>query len=200
MRQFAGALGKRCNYCHVGEPGADLATYDFASDDKEEKRIARIMLEMTNEINGTHLTKLEHEKTVRVRCITCHRGVDEPETIDNVVLASIDKDGLDAALTEYREMREEYYGQGSYDFSDRPLNTVAERLAGEKGDVAGAITVMQMNVEFNGDKSYPYLLLAQLYAQSGDKGAAVSSIEKSLEIEPDNPWAQKLLGRIQSSE
>ena len=76
---------------------------------------------------------------------------------------------------------------------------MAERLAGEKGDVAGAITVMQMNVEFNSDKSYPYLLLAQLYAQSGDKNAAVASIEKSLEIEPDNPWAQKLLGRIQSS-
>ena len=31
MRGFTGALGVRCNYCHVGEEGKPLSTFDFAS-------------------------------------------------------------------------------------------------------------------------------------------------------------------------
>jgi hypothetical protein len=31
MRGFAIGLGVRCTYCHVGEEGAPLSTYDFAS-------------------------------------------------------------------------------------------------------------------------------------------------------------------------
>ena len=200
MRAFSGALGKRCHYCHVGEPGADLSTYDFASDEKEEKQIARVMMEMTNDINGTHLSKLEHEKTVRVRCVTCHRGVDEPETIDNIMIESVEKDGVDAALAHYRELRGEYYGSASYDFTSGPLNTVAERLAGELQDAEGAIAVMKMNIDYNPDESYPHLLLGQIYMQSGDKDAAIASVEKALELEPDNEWAKKMLARMKSSE
>jgi tetratricopeptide (TPR) repeat protein len=200
MRAFSGALGKRCHYCHVGEPGADLSTYDFASDEKEHKRIARIMMTMTNDINNTHMPKLEKESAIRVRCVTCHHGVNEPETIDNIVMATAGKDGVDAAMTEYRELRERYYGSASYDFGSGPLNTLAERLAGESQDLDGAIAVMQMNLEFNPDESYPYLLLGQLYMQAGDKEAAVASVEKALELEPDNAWAQKMLERMKASE
>ena len=33
MPGFTRALGVRCSYCHVGEEGESLSTYDFASDD-----------------------------------------------------------------------------------------------------------------------------------------------------------------------
>jgi len=200
MRQFAGALGKRCNYCHVGENPASLEGYDFASDEKEPKRVARIMMNMTGEINNTHLPELKRDSVIRVRCITCHHGVDEPETIDNIVLAVVEDDGLDAAIAKYREMREEYYGKASYDFSAGPLNTVAESLAGKRDDVAGAITVMKMNIEFNPDQSFSHLFLGQLYQSSGDKAAAIASVEKSLEIDPDNKWAKGMLEKIRASE
>src|SRR5262245_24181699 len=37
MRGFTRGLGVRCPFCHVGEEGADLSTFDFASDEKPTK-------------------------------------------------------------------------------------------------------------------------------------------------------------------
>ncbi|MGH6693463.1 MAG: hypothetical protein ACREF4_22565, partial [Gammaproteobacteria bacterium] len=34
MRQVTFALGVRCEYCHVGEAGQPLETFDFKADDK----------------------------------------------------------------------------------------------------------------------------------------------------------------------
>lgn len=199
MRSFAGALGKRCNYCHVGENPASLKDYDFASDEKETKRVARVMMKMTNDINKTHLPTLERDNVTQVRCVTCHHGVEDPETIDNVMIGVAEKDGVDAALGKYRELRDEYFGKASYDFSAGPLNTVAERLAQNK-DLEGAITVMKMNVELNPDQSYSYLFLGRLYMAAGDKASAIANVEKSLEIDPDNRFAKGILEKIKASD
>ena len=37
MKGFTGALGVRCWYCHTGEEGKPLSTFDFASDAKANK-------------------------------------------------------------------------------------------------------------------------------------------------------------------
>jgi hypothetical protein len=34
----------------------------------------------------------------------------------------------------------------------------------------------------------------------GDKEAAITSIERALELEPDNQWAKRLLERVRASE
>ncbi len=49
MRGFAGAVGGRCNYCHVGENADTLEGFDWASDDVETKPVARAMMKMTSE-------------------------------------------------------------------------------------------------------------------------------------------------------
>jgi hypothetical protein len=59
MRYFAWALGKDCEFCHV--------EHKFDADDKEEKRTARKMVEMTAAINGHNF-----EGHQEVRCFTCH--------------------------------------------------------------------------------------------------------------------------------
>src|SRR5580692_13151166 len=46
MIGFTRALGVRCSYCHVGEEGKPLSTFDFASDDNPNKNRAREMLRM----------------------------------------------------------------------------------------------------------------------------------------------------------
>src|SRR5262249_51104937 len=51
MRGFAFALGVRCEHCHAEKPGGQKFELDFASDDKEEKKTARLMLEMVSGIN-----------------------------------------------------------------------------------------------------------------------------------------------------
>jgi hypothetical protein len=38
MRNFAGDLGVRCQFCHVGQEGQPLQQFDFASDEKQRSR------------------------------------------------------------------------------------------------------------------------------------------------------------------
>jgi tetratricopeptide (TPR) repeat protein len=196
MREFAGALGARCNFCHVGENPSSLEGYDFASDEPKNKNVAREMMKMAGQINETILPAAG--VNARVQCVTCHRGLKEPETLDNVLLHTVEEGGTEAAQTKYRELREEYYGMGAYNFGPGTLNTVAETIAQEKKDIDGAIALMKLNVEFNPDAAFSHLMLGQLYAEKGDKDAAIASIERSLEIEPDNNWAKRMLERIKS--
>src|SRR6266545_5004524 len=50
MRNFASALGVRCQYCHIGQEGQPLAQFDFAKDEKRTKLTARQMMRMVEEI------------------------------------------------------------------------------------------------------------------------------------------------------
>ena len=87
MKHFSGALGVNCSYCHVGEEGAPLSTYDFESDAKAEKRTARQMLILTHKLNqmeelpGEPRASLSDMSKNRVTCYTCHRGDTHPETM-----------------------------------------------------------------------------------------------------------------------
>jgi Photosynthetic reaction centre cytochrome C subunit len=92
MRTFTRSLGVRCNHCHVVTATTPKEELDFPADTKEEKRIARVMIQMTRQINGEWLERVEqveghHEAETdsaaapqqRVGCWTCHRGHPEPE-------------------------------------------------------------------------------------------------------------------------
>src|ERR1700716_3511110 len=63
VRNFAGALGVRCHYCHVGQEGQPLAQFDFAKDEKRTKLTARQMMRMVEEINRRLDTLPEHAQT-----------------------------------------------------------------------------------------------------------------------------------------
>jgi len=79
MRGFTRALGVRCPYCHVGEEGADLSTFDFASDEKPTKKTARVMLQNLMDTNAKFASI--GDKPVaepRISCWTCHRGEAKP--------------------------------------------------------------------------------------------------------------------------
>ena len=79
MRGFTRALGVRCDHCHVGPGPATLEGFDFASDGKETKKVARVMMRMTQEINTRLLPQTGRSPLTEVRCMTCHRGVAKPE-------------------------------------------------------------------------------------------------------------------------
>jgi hypothetical protein len=81
MRGFTRGLGVRCPYCHVGEEGADLSTFDFASDEKPTKKTARVMLKMAMGVNE-ELASVGDKPAgeARVTCYTCHRGATKPLT------------------------------------------------------------------------------------------------------------------------
>src|SRR6476620_9337894 len=55
MVSFSRSLGVRCQFCHVGQEGAPLSTFDFASDARPHKNIARGMIRMVQHINAADL-------------------------------------------------------------------------------------------------------------------------------------------------
>jgi hypothetical protein len=78
MRGIARSLGTRCNHCHVANPPDAKEEFDYASDAKPEKKVARTMLRMVRNINGEYISKVNaHGQTVT--CFTCHRGHTVPE-------------------------------------------------------------------------------------------------------------------------
>lgn len=81
MRGYAGALGVECNFCHVQAPGQ--RRLDFASDTKEDKGIARIMIRMTQTVNEQYMAQVKDPDAMpedkQVTCGTCHRGHKMPE-------------------------------------------------------------------------------------------------------------------------
>jgi hypothetical protein len=94
MRIFTRSLGVRCDHCHVVTATEPKQVLDFPSDAKEEKKIARVMLRMTMELDGTWMPRVaaaeghpgtpkmvppQQAVTGRVGCWTCHRGKAEPE-------------------------------------------------------------------------------------------------------------------------
>ena len=76
MRGYSKALGVECEFCHAEDPATHRL--NFASDAKDDKGIARIMITMTQEINKKYLSTVKDpdatpaDKTVT--CGTCHRG------------------------------------------------------------------------------------------------------------------------------
>jgi hypothetical protein len=82
MKSFSMSLGVRCNFCHVAQqvPGQDHPKFDFASDDKQEKIIARKMMMMTSAINENYIGKMiggDHALE-QIKCVTCHMGRQTP--------------------------------------------------------------------------------------------------------------------------
>lgn len=72
-KEYATPLSWNCTNCHRFAPQGN-----WASDTANDKRRARFMQQMTNDINLVQLPKLYPKDTPKVTCATCHRGYNEP--------------------------------------------------------------------------------------------------------------------------
>lgn len=192
MRGFSGALGVRCNYCHVGEEGKPLATFDFVSDKNPNKDRAREMMRMLGSISD-HLQKIEPSgpERVGVRCQTCHQGRPRPTTLEEELLAAYRKDGQKAIASRYAELRERYYGGGGLDFGERSLNNLGYELleSAAPEDVEAAIAALQLNTEQFPKSGNAWDSLAEAYAKAGKSEIAGIYYRKSIEVDPGNEHA-----------
>jgi hypothetical protein len=199
MRGWTQELGVRCNHCHVGPD--NLQGMDFASDEKATKRTARRMLEMSQKINGELLADLpvaeEGEDHQAVSCYTCHRGQATPPRNLVDVLAEVAKEsGPEAAIDEYRAMREEHESAGRYDFREESLSRLSRRHA-ESGDFDGALAVLDGAKEFFGDSPSVYTNEGMIKFSQGDLEGARASFTQAVEIDPDFGWAKQSMARLE---
>ena len=200
MRGFAGDLGVRCVHCHTATNPEDLSTFNWASDQKPTKDIARAMMKMSSDINETLDKQLGETRPdhLDVTCFTCHHGNHKPETLADALVPVIKKDGPDAAVARYRELRKEYYGQATFDFSEWSLVTVAEELGRDPAQAKAAIALLNLNLEFYPESAATYARMAEIQHASGDTAAALASFEKAAQLAPDDPRLKARIEAIKS--
>jgi hypothetical protein len=72
MRVWNEALKVDCVFCHVGQIGKPLSTFDFASDSKSRKESSRVMLRAVMDTNEKFKAINPDDPPV-VMCSTCHK-------------------------------------------------------------------------------------------------------------------------------
>jgi tetratricopeptide (TPR) repeat protein len=106
----------------------------------------------------------------------------------------IEKNGLEAGLTMYRDIRsgpetELYFDQGEF-------NALGYRLLGS-GQVKAALEIFKAIVEMYPESANAHDSLAEGYLRSGDKELAIRHYRKSLELNPENSNAAEQLKRLE---
>jgi len=198
MRGFTYALGVNCAYCHVEEPAAQPGGRPRlrpALDDKIEKQKARFMLTMVDTLNRITLAALpQRHQGVTIQCVTCHRGSPIPGTIETVLTDAVDKLGPDSAVARYKKLRETM-GNGRYDYTEGPVNSVSRSLA-ERGKADAAIALLLMNQEFNANSADIDLQLGDIYEKKGDKEKAIVRYQAALTKRPNDPRVKQRLTNL----
>jgi hypothetical protein len=196
MRGMSLQLGVRCQYCHLGEEGKPLSTFDFASDEKRTKQTAREMLHLVAEINRRLDTLPQRPaNTVEVTCRTCHRGVSRPETLASLVVQSSLSHGPDSAAVLYQRLRDRYFGRDAYDFGEQSLNAAASDLAGtNRYDLAFAAVALN-------DRQFPAsatlaMFRGELELGRSDTTAAAAAFREALRRDPQFEAARRRLTEI----
>jgi len=198
MIGFTRALGVRCSYCHKGEEGKPLGTYDFPSDENPNKNRAREMLRMLGSIND-HLKKIQPSGDQRVNmwCDTCHRGRPRPMTLEEELFEQYRMRGVEPALDYYADLKQKYYGRGPYDFGENALNNFGYEVL--KNDAAGAIQVFRLNAAQFPQSSNVWDSLAEAYMKSGNLKKAEVYYQKALARDANDQNAKDMLQRIKES-
>ena len=87
MHNWSGSLGVHCDFCHAPDPNHlghnGRPRLNFADDSKTEKKVARLMYTMTQQVNKDYIGKaMDMEMDGMgslVTCGSCHRGHQIPE-------------------------------------------------------------------------------------------------------------------------
>lgn len=193
MRNFAGDLGVRCQFCHVGEEGMPLERFDFAKDQKRTKLVPRQMMWMVAEINR-RVDTLPDRPTpgVRVTCRTCHHGVSRPVPLQNVVMDAAATGEADSAI---RAFRAKYYCRDAYDFGEPSLNIAAFRLA-RANRFPEALALLGLNEEFFPGSSGMYVFRGNVLLLRGDTTGAAAAYREAVQRDSTNAEARGRLRDI----
>jgi hypothetical protein len=196
MRNITGDLGVRCQFCHVGKEGQPLSQFDFASDDKRTKLVARQMMLMLQEINRRIDTiPARSTPALQATCATCHRGLSRPVPLSTALVETATASGADSATRTYRALRARYYGRDAYDFGEPTLNTAAFRLA-RAGKFDDALALLKLNEEQFPTSSGPYVVRGNIALMRGDTTAGAAAFREAIRRDSTNNEARGRLRDI----
>jgi hypothetical protein len=111
------------------------------------------------------------------------------ETLSTVIASS----GIDAATNQYHDLKTA--GAATYNFDEAELNALGYQLLGAK-KFKEAIRVLELNVEAYPQSSNVYDSLGEAYMDDGNKPQAIANYKKSVELNPKNGNAVKMLRKL----
>lgn len=114
-------------------------------------------------------------------------------SIAHVLQQTIDEEGIEAAIARYRRLRESE--PGGYDFRESELNELGYYYL-ENEDLTTAIAVFKLNVEAYPDRFNTYDSLGEGYMKAGDRERAIENYRRSLELNPRNQNARRMLAEL----
>jgi hypothetical protein len=111
----------------------------------------------------------------------------------DVISQTINSQGIDAGVAQYRSLRERGFPGLSENFSD--TNKLGYRFLG-KGENQAAIQIFQLNVETHPKSSHAYDSLGEAYAAAGNKELSIENYRKALALNPENTNSKAALLRL----
>ncbi len=204
MDRIAMDLGVTCDHCHAQaklppgvKPKPGEETFDFALDDKPAKKTARQMLIMLRTINAMVPVALGKgaDQVVHVQCVTCHHGMPSPpRQLPEILSATTAKQGTAAAVMQFKDLRQKYFGGYVYDFSDGDVSDAATpRLGGlgayelqliQAGKMDEALVWLKVSFQYYPKSAANWALTSLAQQGKKDKDGAIKSAEKAIELAP----------------
>lgn len=106
----------------------------------------------------------------------------------------IGKRGIEAGIAEYHRMHRQY---PSGHFTEQLLNGLGYEYL-RNDEIEHAIAIFELNVAEYPDAANPYDSLGEAYMKSGDREKAVKNYRKSLELNPQNTNAVRMLEQMEA--
>ena len=119
-----------------------------------------------------------------------------PGVTDICVIVSPGIGSIPAAIAQYRDLRQRYFGGQSYDFREDALLDAGRKLIRVKPQTA--IPILRLNLEFYPQSVRSYAQIAFAYTRNLDDESAMAALEKALEIEPENGTIRGQLEQLKS--
>jgi hypothetical protein len=209
MQAFTQALGVQCGYCHATAPapeaargggrgrGAAAPQFNFPSDEKPTKKSAREMMLIVRDLNAKvpGAVSRSADATTRVECVTCHRGVAIPRQLADILTQTAAAKGTPAAIAQYRDLRKQYFGAQAYDFSESGLVSIAQRAS----EPADATAWLELNLDYFPFSSRTFAALAQAQQKAGNRDAALKSLTRAAELDPQNAQLKRQIDQLKDA-
>ena len=120
-------------------------------------------------------------------------GFDSRKSIADTMAATIASNGVDQAVVEYHQLKSTQ--PTTYKFEEDQLNGLGYQLINSH-KYKDAIRVLQLNTEVYPQSANTWDSLGEAYMNAGDKAQAIMNYQKSLQLNPKNANAVKMLKKL----
>lgn len=118
---------------------------------------------------------------------------DSRRSIVPILSAAVASNGIDSAVQQYRDLKAAPPATSNFD--ENQLNALGYQLIGNR-KFKDAIRIFQLNIEAYPQSSNVYDSLGEAYMDDGDTQDAIANYQKSLQINPKNGNAIKMLQKL----